>query len=84
MPFATRLCDKLETQDTILGQEHVLLENVHALDTLFAENLGQGVVTVEILLQGTTHNGTVAIGGEGTGQHGDVAERGLERLIENV
>jgi len=39
MPLAASLGYKLETQDTILGQEHVLLEDVHALDTLRTELL---------------------------------------------
>ncbi len=39
MPLGASLGDQFETQDTILGQEHVLLEDVHALDTLLSEIL---------------------------------------------
>jgi hypothetical protein len=84
MPLGTGLGDQLETQNTIFSQEHVLLENVHALDTLLSKNLGQGVVTVEVLLQGPAHDGAVAVCGESTGQHRDVTERRFERLVENV
>ena len=37
MPLGSSLCDQLETENTVLGQEHVLLEDAHALDTLFTE-----------------------------------------------
>ena len=76
--------DKLETEDTILGQEHVLLENVHTLDTLRSELLRQGVVTVEVLLERASHDRAESVGGKGTWQHRDVTERGLERLVQDV
>ncbi|KAI6752785.1 hypothetical protein HG530_013537 [Fusarium avenaceum] len=58
MPLLTSLGDQLETQNTILGQEHVLLENVHTIDTLLTKHLRQGMITMEILLQRTSHNGS--------------------------
>lgn len=84
MPFGACLGDQFEAKNTIFGQEHVLLEDVHALNTLLAENLGQGVVTVEILLERPTHDGTVSVGRESTRQHADVSEGTLQRLVENV
>lgn len=60
-PAVVRLRDKLETEDTILGQEHVLCEDVHAVDTLRAETVGERVVTVEVLLQGLAQNSTEAV-----------------------
>ena len=71
-------------EDTILGQEHVLLEDTHAFDTLLAERLGERVVTVEVLLKRPAHDGAVAVSREGTRQHGHVAKGRLERLVENV
>jgi hypothetical protein len=84
MPLGAGFGDQFETQDTILSQEHVLLEDVHALDTLLAQLLGQRVIAVEVLFERATHDGTESIGREGTGQHTDVSERTLQRLVENV
>lgn len=52
---------EFETKDTILGQEHVLREDVHAVDTLGAETVGQGVITVEVLLERAAKDGAVTI-----------------------
>lgn len=84
MPLGSGLGDQLETENTIFGQEHVLLEDVHALDTLLSEDLGEGVITVEILLQWPTHDGAEPIGREGTGQHGDIAKGRFQRLIQDI
>ena len=84
MPLGASLGHQFEAENTIFGQEHVLLENVHALDTLGTQLLGESVVTVEILLERASHDGTESVGREGTGQHADVAERALEGFVENV
>lgn len=39
MPFRAGFNDQFETENTILGQEHVLLENVHTLNTFGAKLL---------------------------------------------
>lgn len=62
-------------------QEHVLGEDVHAIDTLRAEAIGQRVVTMEVLLKRTTKDGTETICREGTRKHGDVAETTFQWLI---
>ena len=80
-PPVILLRDEFETEDTILGQEHVLREDVHAVDTLFTETRGEGVVSVEVLLERPPEDGTVAVGREGTGQHRHVAEGALQRLV---
>ena len=84
MPLAARLRDELETKNTILGQEHVLLENVHALDTLGTELLCQGVITVEVLLERTAHDCAEAVRRESTGQHRHVAEGRLEGFVQDI
>ena len=77
MPLGASLGDEFETQNTILGQEHVLFENVHALDTLLSENLGECVVTVEVLLERPAHDGAVSVGRESTRQDRHVSEGGF-------
>lgn len=84
MPFAACLGDQLETQNTILGQEHVLLENVHAFDTLGTKLLRQGVVTVEVLLERTSHDCAETISREGTRQHRDITKGRFQGLVENI
>ena len=76
-PPLVSLGDELETEDTILSQEHVLREDVHAIDTLRAEPISQRVVTVEVLLEGTAEDSTIPVRRESTGQHRDVAETTL-------
>ena len=49
-PLVALLRDEFETEDTILGQEHVLREDVHAVYTLVTQSRRQGLVTVEVLL----------------------------------
>ena len=84
MPFRSGLGHQLEAENTIFGQEHVLLENVHSLDTLRTQLLGERVVTVEILFEGTTHDSTESVCGESSGQHTDITKRTLQRLVKNV
>ena len=67
-PAVVRFRDELETEDTILGQEHVLREDIHAVDTLGAQAVGERVVTVEVLLERSAEDGAEAIRGEGTRQ----------------
>lgn len=84
MPFGPGLGHEFETQNPILGQEHVLLENIHALDTLGTELFGECMVTVEVLFERSAHDCTEAVGREGTGQHADVAEGGFQRFVQDV
>ena len=49
-PPVTLLCDELEAQNTIFGQEHVLGEDVHSIDTLRSQAVRERMITVEILL----------------------------------
>ena len=76
-PLVALLRDEFETEDTILGQEHVLREDVHAVDTLLPETVRERVVTVEVLLERASEDRAVAIRREGTRQHRHVAEAGL-------
>lgn len=84
MPLLVLLGHQLETENTIFGQEHVLLEDIHTLDTLGTETRGERVVTVEVLLQRPAKDGTESVSREGTGKHRDVTERRFQRLVENV
>ena len=52
-PFLVLLSDELEAQDTVFGQEHVLLENGHAVDTLVAQTGSKRVISMEILFERT-------------------------------
>ena len=84
MPLGTGFCDQFEAENTILGQEHVLLEDTHAFDTLLAENLRECVISVEVLFERPAHDSAVSVGREGTWQHGDVSERRFQRLVQDV
>lgn len=75
------LRDELETEDTVLCQEHVLGEDVHAVDTLRAQAIREGVVAMEVLLKRTSEDGAVPVSREGTREHRDVTETALERLV---
>ena len=61
-PLVIRLRDQLETEDTILGQEHVLREDVHSVDTLGTQTVRKRVVAVEILVEGPTEDRAVPVG----------------------
>ena len=80
-PLVVLLGNELETEDTILSQEHVLREDVHAVDTLGPEAVRQRVVSVEVLLERPAEDGAVAVRRERTWQHGDVTETALEGLV---
>lgn len=84
MPLGASLGDQLKTQNTIFGQEHVLFEDVHAFNTLLTQLFRERVVTMEILLQGTTHDSPETIGGESTRQHTDISKGTLQRLVKDV
>ncbi|RDA92146.1 hypothetical protein CP533_5577 [Ophiocordyceps camponoti-saundersi (nom. inval.)] len=73
--------DGLPAQDTILSQVHVGREHVRPLTMkrLPLEILAQRPVTGLVVLQRV-----VAIGAQRPRQNGDVAEDGLERLVEDV
>ena len=60
-PLIVRLRDQLETQDTILSQEHVLRKDVHAVDTLRAETVSQRMVSMEVLLQWPSKDSTESV-----------------------
>ena len=84
MPFGASFCDQFEAENTIFGQEHVLLEDAHAFDTLLAQNLCERVVTVEVLFERSTHDRAVSVGRESTRQHRNVAERRFEGLVQDI
>lgn len=84
MPLLASLGHELKAQNSVFGKEHVLFENIHAVDALFAQLLGQGVVAVEILLEGASHDGTEAVGRKGTGKDSNVAKGAFEGFIEDV
>ena len=74
VPLGACLSDQLETENSILGQEHVLLENVHTLNTLLSKLLRKRVIAMEILFKGASHDCTESIGRECTGQDTNVTE----------
>jgi hypothetical protein len=80
-PLGALLRDELETEDPILGQEHVLRENAHAVNALGSETIRERVVAVEVLLQRAAEDRLITVCGESTGQHGHVAKAALERLV---
>ena len=80
-PSVACLGGQLETQDTILCQEHVFREDIHAVDTLRTQSVCERVVTVEVLLERPPEDRTITVSGESTGQHGDVAETTFERFV---
>ena len=57
-PSVIRLRNELETEDTILGQEHVLGEDVHPVDTFRAQTVRERVVSVEVLLERAAQDST--------------------------
>ena len=80
-PAVVSLRDELETEDTIFGQEHVLREDVHAINTLWSEAVCERVIAMEVLLQRAAEDGAVSVRGECTWQHRHVSEGALERLV---
>ncbi len=84
VPLGTSLGNQLEAENTVLGQEHVLLEDVHTFDTLLPQNLGEGVITVEVLVERSSHDGPEAVRRERAGKHADVSKRTLQGLVEDV
>ncbi|RCI08911.1 hypothetical protein L249_4922, partial [Ophiocordyceps polyrhachis-furcata BCC 54312] len=73
--------DGLPAQDPILGQVHVSREHVRPLPVkgLALEILAQRPVPGLVVLQRV-----VAIGAQRPRQHGNIAEDGLERLVEDI
>ena len=65
VPFAACLGDEFEAKNTILGQEHVFLEDVHAFDAFWTELFGKSVITMEVLFQRSAHDGTETVCREG-------------------
>lgn len=84
MPFRTSLGDQFEAENTIFGQEHVLLENAHTVDTLWSQDFGESMITVEILFKRPAHDGAVTVCRESTRQHTDVTKGTLQRLVQDV
>ena len=64
-----------------LTQEHVLGKDIHAIDTLWSETVGQRMIAMEILLQRASKNGTETIGRESTRKHRDVAKATLQGFV---
>jgi len=83
-PVRAGLGHKFETQDSIFGKEHVLLEDVHALNALFPEARSEGMVAVEILFEGTSEDGLVAVCGKGTREDRDIAKGRFKRFIKDI
>ena len=83
-PLVARFSHQFETQDTILGQEHILGEDTHAVNTLWSQAIRERMVTVKVLLERPALNGAIAVGRESSGKDGYVAERRLKGLIEDV
>ena len=73
-PLISGLGDQFETENTIFGQEHVLCEDVHSINTLWTQTIRQRVITMEILLQRAAENSAIPVSGEGTRQDGDISE----------
>ena len=84
VPLRASFCYQFKTQDTIFGQEHVFLEDVHTLNSLLAKFLGKCMITMEILFQRSIHDCTVPVSRKSPGQDADVAKGALQRLIEDV
>lgn len=81
-PLLALLGNKLKAKNAVLSQEHVLKDG-HAVDSLVTEAGSEGVVAVEVLLEGASPDGTEAVG-EGTREDGNIAEAALEGLVEDV
>ena len=80
-PLFILLRHQFETKNTILSKEHVLGEDVHAIDTLRTKAICQRVISVEILLEGYTKDRTITISRECTGQNRDISKAALKRLV---
>lgn len=61
MPLRSSLGNQLKGQDAVSSEEHVLLENAHSLNTLFAKLLCENNISVEILFQWAAHDGSVSV-----------------------
>ena len=55
-PLVVRLRNQLETENTVLSQEHVLGEDVHAVDTLGAQTICERMVAMEVLIKRTAED----------------------------
>ena len=51
------------------------------MNTLGTQSVSEGVVTVEVLFQRSSKDRTIAVGGESTRQHGNVAKATFKWLI---
>ena len=84
MPLVSGFGDQFETQNSILGQEHVLLENIHRLDTLSFVNRRSRVIAMKVLLKRSPHDGAEPVGRECSWQHTDISKRTFQRFVEDV
>lgn len=84
MPLLPSFGDKLKTEDTILGQEHVLLEDVHVFNPFALVDLGCCVIAMEVLFEGATHDRSETIGREGSRQDTDIPEGTFQRLVKDI
>ena len=78
-PFLSLLRNELEAEDTVLGEEHVLVEDGHSVDA--AGGAGEGVVAVEVLRERAALEGAEAVGAESSRKDGDVSETAFEGLV---
>ena len=69
-PPLVSLGDELETENTILGEEHVLGEDVHSVDTLGTQTVGERMISVEVLLNRAALDSAETVGRERSGQYG--------------
>jgi hypothetical protein len=83
-PLCAGLGHELETQDTIFCKEHILLEDVHALDTFLAKPVRESVIPMEVLVQWPSKDSLVSVRRERTRQHRHVSERRLKWLVKNI
>lgn len=83
-PSLVRLRDEFEAENAILGQEHVLRPDRHALRSLGSEPLRERLVTMEVLVERTTLNGGKSVGTERSRKNGDVTESRFGGLVEYV
>ena len=84
VPFTTSSSNQLETEDPVLGQEHVLLENVHIFNSFASVHFRCCMVTMKVLRQRSPHNGAEPVCGKGTRENAHVSEGALQRFIQDI
>lgn len=84
MPFGSSLGHELKAQNSILGQEHILLEDVHVLNALALVELSRRMVSMKVLLQRPAHDRTETIRRERTRQDANVTKGAFQRLVQDI